>query len=106
MLQPVPITLYKAGSSVPVRAESPKISFNLSSNLQVACSVTQSCPTLQPYGLQPSRLLCPWGSPGKNTCGLPFPSLGDLPDPGIEPMSPVLQEDSLPLSHLGNPIIS
>ena len=22
--------------------------------------------------------------------GLPFPSLGDLPDPGIEPMSPAL----------------
>ena len=23
--------------------------------------------------------------------GLPFPSAGDLPDPGIEPMSPALQ---------------
>ena len=28
--------------------------------------------------------------------GLPFPSRGDLPDPGIEPGSPALQEDSLP----------
>ena len=27
--------------------------------------------------------------------GLPFPSLGDLPDPGIESRSPVLQADSL-----------
>ena len=27
---------------------------------------------------------------------LPFPSPGDLPDPGIEPMSPALQVDSLP----------
>ena len=27
--------------------------------------------------------------------GLPFPSLWDLPDPGIEPRSPALQEDSL-----------
>ena len=27
--------------------------------------------------------------------GLPFPSPGDLPDPGIEPGSPVLQVDSL-----------
>ena len=27
--------------------------------------------------------------------GLPFPLPGDLPDPGIEPMSPALQEDSL-----------
>ena len=27
---------------------------------------------------------------------LPFPSPGDLPDPGLEPRSPALQEDSLP----------
>ena len=27
---------------------------------------------------------------------LPFPSPGDLPNPGIEPVSPVLQADSLP----------
>ena len=28
--------------------------------------------------------------------GQPFPSPGDLPNPGIEPRSPTLQEDSLP----------
>ena len=28
--------------------------------------------------------------------GQPFPSPGDLPDPGIEPVSPALQADSLP----------
>ena len=28
--------------------------------------------------------------------GLPFPSPGDLPNPGIKPMSPALQADSLP----------
>ena len=28
--------------------------------------------------------------------GLPFPSPGDLPDPGIEPWSPALQADALP----------
>ena len=28
--------------------------------------------------------------------GLPFPSLGDLPDPGIKPGSPELQVDCLP----------
>ena len=28
--------------------------------------------------------------------GLPFPSPGNLPDPGIEPGSPALQADSLP----------
>ena len=27
--------------------------------------------------------------------GLPFPSPEDLPDPGIEPMSPALQADAL-----------
>ena len=39
--------------------------------------------------------------------GLPFPSLGDIPDPGIEPGSPALQADSflnrnsnLPLSFI------
>ena len=28
---------------------------------------------------------------------LPFPSPGDLPDPGIKPRSPALQADSLPI---------
>ena len=28
--------------------------------------------------------------------GLPFPSPGDLPDPGIKPRSPALQADPLP----------
>ena len=28
--------------------------------------------------------------------GVPFPSPGDLPDPGIEPRSPALQADALP----------
>ena len=32
---------------------------------------------------------------------LPFPTPGDLPDPGIEPMSLALQADSLLLSHWG-----
>ena len=38
--------------------------------------------------------------------GLPFPSPGDLPNAGIEPVSPVspaLQADSLPPSHWGRP---
>ena len=36
---------------------------------------------------------------------LPFPSSGDLPNPGIEPASPTLQADPLPLSYLGSNII-
>ena len=33
---------------------------------------------------------------------LPFPSPGDLPNPGIEPGSPELQADSLPTELSGN----
>ena len=36
--------------------------------------------------------------------GLPFASPGDLPDPGIELRSPVLQANSLPLNHQESPI--
>ena len=36
--------------------------------------------------------------------GLPFPSPGDLPDPGIETGSPSLQVDSLPSELQGPPI--
>ena len=35
--------------------------------------------------------------------GYPFPSPGDLPDPGIEPRSSSLQVDSLLLSHWESP---
>ena len=37
--------------------------------------------------------------------GLPFPSLGDLPHPGIEPRSAALQVDSLLSGKPGKPII-
>ena len=37
--------------------------------------------------------------------GLPFPSAGDLPDPGIEPGSPTLQEDTLPSEPPGKPVL-
>ena len=35
--------------------------------------------------------------------GLPFPSPGDLPDPGIESRSPAMQADSLPPEPPGKP---
>ena len=35
--------------------------------------------------------------------GLPFPSPGDLFDPGIEPRSPTLQTDALPSEPPGKP---
>ena len=36
--------------------------------------------------------------------GLPFPVLGNLPNPGIEPRSPALQADSLLSDPLGKPL--
>ena len=41
--------------------------------------------------------------------GLPFPTPGNLPDPCIEPVSPIspkLQVDPLPLSHWGSPLLN
>ena len=32
--------------------------------------------------------------------GLPFPTSGDFPNPGIKPTCPALQGDPLPLCHL------
>ena len=56
--------------------------------------------------LQPHGLYSPWNSPGQNTgVGKPFPSPGDLPNPGIEPRSPALQADSLPVEPQGKPIL-
>ena len=45
--------------------------------------------SLWPNGLWPTRLLCPCDSPRKKAywTGLPFPSPGDLPNPGTEPVS-------------------
>ena len=37
--------------------------------------------------------------------GLPFSSPGDLPNPGIEPRSPILQADRLPSELPGKPYI-
>ena len=37
--------------------------------------------------------------------GLPFPSPGDLPEPGIKPGSPTLQADALPSELPGKPML-
>ena len=36
--------------------------------------------------------------------GLPYPSPGDLPDPGIEPRAPALQADALTSEPPGKPL--
>ena len=70
----------------------------------------QSCPTLWPCGL---HIVCqaPLSmgfSRQESWSGLPCPSLGDLPDPGIEPASLSSnlhwQASSLPLASPGKPM--
>ena len=54
--------------------------------------------------MEPARLLCPWGfSRQEYWSGLPCPSPGDLPNPGIKPRSSTLQADSLPTEPQGSP---
>ena len=76
------------------RSFSPETRFEF---LSVIISQSVVSNSLRPHGVQPTRLLCPWDSPGQEYWSeLPFPSPEDLPDPGIEPGSPALQADSLP----------
>ena len=66
-------------------------------------SVTSN--SLQPLGLQHTRLLCLRDFPGKNTgLGCHFLLQGNLLDPGIEPVSPAFvgRFFFLPLSHQGS----
>ena len=50
-----------------IMASSPISSVQFSHSAAVAAKSLQSCLTLQPHRRQPTRLLCPWDSPGKNT---------------------------------------
>ena len=63
--------------------------------------------SLWSYGLQPAKILCPWDSPGKSTeVGCYELRPGDIPHPGIEPMSfrsLLWQAGSLPLAPPGKP---
>ena len=70
------------------------------------CRIVVSNPA-RPHGLQPARLLCPWGfSRQEHWSRLPCPPPGDLPDPGIKPRSPALQADSLPRATREAPQVS
>ena len=69
------------------------------------CLVTRSCPTL----LRPMDCSLPGslvnGFPRQEYwSGLPFPSPGDLPDPGIEPISPALAGGFFTTEPPGKPI--
>ena len=68
--------------------------------------VAQSCPTLcDPWTVAHQAPPSMGFSRQEYWSGLPFPSPGDLPHPGIEPRSPTLQADTLtsepPGKHVG-----
>ena len=66
--------------------------------------VVQSCLTLcEPMDCSPPGSSLSMEFSRQDYCsGLPFPSPGVLPDPGIEPRSPVLQADTLTSEPPGN----
>ena len=84
-----------------------KVVKNLSLHECAVCSVAQSYLTFcDPWTVAHQASLSMGFSRQESWSGLTFPSPGDLPDPGTKPMSPGLQANSSPLSHLGNPVIT
>ena len=74
------------------------------SNTIIVQSLAQSCPTLcNPWTVAHQAPLSMGFSRQEYWSGLPFPSPGDLPDPGIKPRSPALQEDALTSEPPGKP---
>ena len=65
------------------------------------CSVVSDSAT--PWTVVPQAPLSMEFSRQEYWSGLPFPSPGDLPNPGIEHGSPTLQADSLPTGPPGKP---
>ena len=90
----IPWQVICISASFPLRA-------SLVAQRESECEVAQSCPTTwtiayqAPLSMGFSRQEC-WS-------GLPFPSPGDLLDPGIEPGCPALQADALPSEPPGKP---
>ena len=66
--------------------------------------VAKSCPShFNPMDYSPPGSSVPGIFRQEYWSGLSFPTLGDLPNPGIEPGSLVLQADSLPTEPPGKP---
>ena len=73
------------------------------SNANNVVLVAQSCLFVTPWTVARQVPLSMGFSRQEHWSGLPFPSPGDLPDPGVEPRSPALQADSLPSELSGKP---
>ena len=90
------------------RLEFPVSGLWLGARVFVVCLIAHSCLMLfDPHGLQPARLLDPWGfSRQEYWSGLLCPPPGGLLNPGIKRESPVaaaLTGGLFILSHLGSP---
>ena len=73
-------------------------------SLVCVCMCLVMSDSLQPCGLSPTRLFCPWDFSGKNTgVGCHFLPQGIFPTQGSNPHLLPWQADSLPLSHLESP---
>ena len=71
--------------------------------VKVKLLVAQSCPTLCiPWTITHQDPLSMGFFRQEYWSGLPFPSPGDLPDPGIEPKCPALEKILYHLSHQGS----
>ena len=70
--------------------------------LPLSCLVVSD--SLRPHGLVAHQAPLSMGfSRKEHWSGLPFPSPGDLPNPGIESRSPALQADCSPAEPPGKP---
>ena len=72
---------------------------NTSNNLYLLCSVTSVVSdSVTPWNIAQQAPLSMGFSREEYLSGLPFPSPGDHPNPGIDPASPALAGGSLPLA--------
>ena len=76
---------------------------NKASLLTQGCDGSESCSVVSPWTVARQAALSMGFSRQEYWSGLPFPSPGNLPNPGTEPRSPALQVDSLPSEPPGKP---
>ena len=87
--------MQKRGESMKLLMDRKRLQYWL--RCAVQCLAAQSWSTFCDPRLQAARLLCPWRFFRQEYwSGLPYPPVGDHPNPGIKSKSPTLQTNSLP----------
>ena len=103
-VRPGPQSSFKTPGQLSCLSEllsSSKIIYLVAVDLLFRCSVLSDFAT---QATVPCKIPLSIGFPRQEYwSGLPFPSPGDLPDPGITPTLPHWHVDSLPWSHQGSP---